>query len=132
MFFINYGFHYSFLFSLLLAQVKVRLTGGNDGTWGLLGIQRYGLWGQVCTDNLGDHEATVACRMLGYGGGRALGHAANMSLIASGPVWIKTLKCNGTEESLENCDIGTWGYPQTCQYNPSVVCYYSGENCHVF
>ena len=42
-------------------------------SWGGVQLRRHGVWGDVCLDAPpeSDAEATVACRMLGYTGGRA-------------------------------------------------------------
>nr|KAG5703085.1 hypothetical protein BaRGS_012147 [Batillaria attramentaria] len=108
-------------------DLKVRLTRNGQAVsdaWGMVEIQRHGLWGQVCMDKLQDEEATVVCRMLGYHGGRGFGHTFGTQLTTPGPIWLTNVTCVGNETSLEQCNVSRWGMPQpSCSRNPSVICY---------
>lgn len=47
--------------------IQVRLAGGVDKYQGRLEIMYRGVWGTVCDDQFQVPEATVVCRMLGFG-----------------------------------------------------------------
>ena len=43
-----------------------RLANGPNDYSGRVEVQRNGVWGTVCGDNFGGHEAKVLCRSLGF------------------------------------------------------------------
>ena len=49
------------------AVADIRLAGGSVPNEGRLEIKVVGLWGTVCDDKFDDHDARVACSMLGFG-----------------------------------------------------------------
>ena len=51
-------------FSCIL-DIAVRLVGGTSENEGRLEVNRFGIWGTVCDDNLNDKLAVVVCRSLG-------------------------------------------------------------------
>jgi len=62
-------------------------------------------WGTVCNDYWDMSDATVACRQLGFikvVGYWTLGRG-------SGKVWLDDMKCEGTEDTLHECDSDGWG-----------------------
>ncbi|XP_046542990.1 deleted in malignant brain tumors 1 protein-like isoform X1 [Haliotis rubra] len=86
--------------------IQVRLAGGLNKYQGRLEIMYRGVWGTVCDDHFQVPEATVVCRMLGFGSsGTPLYHPGG----GSGPIWLDDLACSGTESSLVNCSSGGWG-----------------------
>ncbi|XP_071111546.1 scavenger receptor cysteine-rich type 1 protein M130-like isoform X2 [Haliotis cracherodii] len=86
--------------------IQVRLAGGVDKYQGRLEIMYRGVWGTVCDDQFQVPEATVVCRMLGFGSsGIPIHHPGS----GSGPIWLDDLACVGTEFSLANCSSGGWG-----------------------
>ena len=62
-------------------------------------MYRYGTWGQVCFEFWDDEDATVACRELGYAGGKASIFNRNQNV----PILIGDIQCQGNETSLEDC-----------------------------
>lgn len=118
-------------YSSVDTTIKVRLA--NNGVpstdaWGTLEVQHEGLWGEICADiSFGDKEAQVACAMLGYSGGRALGQMEEQQKKRSGtgrPVWLDNVVCSGNETSLDVCRFKRWGFPTgDCYENPMVICY---------
>ena len=111
--------------------------------WGSVQVRRYGFWGDVCLDDYTDKEAAVACRTMGFKGGRAYGGYDNkvrfsgiwgsVSVSAQRPVWISHVVCNGTERSLEECQIKHWGVPiSVCDTGSAVICYNIGRSPGVF
>ena len=49
------------------ADVDIRLVGGKKANEGRLEVKVAGMWGTVCDDDFDDHDAGVACYMLGLG-----------------------------------------------------------------
>lgn len=107
--------------------------------WGSVQVRRYGFWGDVCLDDYTDKEAAVACRTMGFKGGRAYGGYDNrvsfsgiwgsVSVSAQRPVWISHVVCNGTERSLQECQIKHWGAPvSVCDTGSAVICYNIGRS----
>ena len=101
-------------------------------------VSRHGFWGDVCLGEYTDKEARVACRTMGFKGGRAYGGYNNKypygsswvtkTIYARRPVWISELSCNGTENSLEDCEIQQWGIPiDSCSEGAGVICYNVGQ-----
>ncbi|KAK3746952.1 hypothetical protein RRG08_030362 [Elysia crispata] len=96
---------------------------------GYLEIRHLGVWGRICEDTrifdfsrMSDAEATVACRMAGYAGGRRIG-----SVVADSThhIWLRGMKCNGTETSIDECHLPNWGSPGLleCAASVRVLCY---------
>ncbi|XP_063442442.1 neurotrypsin-like [Mytilus trossulus] len=69
---------------------------------GRLEIYYNGTWGTVCNASIGDEEATVACRQLGYNSGKSLGIGVDDG---TGIIWVHTVYCNGNERRLVDCSI---------------------------
>ena len=64
-------------------------------------------WGTVCDDWFEDADAEVACRMLGFTGGEAVGMAHFGE--GTGDIVLDNLECTGSEGSLWDCERNEWG-----------------------
>ena len=61
-----------------------------------------GEWGTVCDDEWDATDAGVACRQLGFGSsGSSYSHALFGQ--GSGPIWLDSVTCTGSESMLFNC-----------------------------
>ena len=61
-----------------------------------------GEWGTVCDDGWDDTDAGVVCRQLGFGSlGTAIGSAGYGQ--GSGPIWLDSVTCTGSELILAEC-----------------------------
>ena len=81
---------------------SLKLDNGNAagaGYFSSISVYRYGTWGQVCFEFWDDEDATVACRELGYAGGKASIFNRDQNV----PILIGDIQCQGTETSLEDC-----------------------------
>lgn len=98
---------------MYLTAPIVRLRDGDHGL-GRLEIYYNGTWGTVCDDHWDIHDATVACRMLGFTyAWTAISYAEtiiqrNNSLVGSGPIWLDDVVCTGSESSLTECVHSGW------------------------
>jgi len=75
-------------------------------------------WGSVCDDGFTDDDAYVACRQVGYSGGRRRQSFGG----GNGPIWLTTLSCRFTDTRIQDCPHKPWGQ-HNCQHNMDVgVC----------
>ena len=91
----------NFMF-VLVFSVKVRLVGGRSAMEGRVEVFYNGRWGTVCDNSWDLDDATVVCRMLGYG--RALGAPGSAHFgEGSGEIFLDYISCLGTEDNLATC-----------------------------
>jgi len=106
--------------SCALTKVAVRLNGGHDPREGRLELLYNGTWGFVCGGGgFNDAAARVVCNMLGFGyTGRPSRKYYDRG---SGPTWLRSVQCSGTETSISECGHNGWsdGY---CYYQQAVSC----------
>ena len=82
-----------------------------------------GVWGTVCDDAWDIHDATVVCRMLGYG--RALWEPRNAFFgEGSGDILLYDVRCSGTEDNLADCLYGCFNKTRNCFHNndAGIIC----------
>jgi len=85
-----------------LIGVTIRILGGSSYNEGRVEVNYNGEWGTVCDDGWDDTDADVVCRQLGFGSsGTAMGSASFGQ--GSGPIWLSSIKCSGSEPSITNC-----------------------------
>ena len=78
-----------------------------NGDSGRLEVYHDGEWGSVCSHKFGYHEATVACRMMGYSYAKRAYTKSNayFDTVDSNKIVLSELKCDGTESHLSDCDF---------------------------
>lgn len=101
-----------------IPAVPLRVT---HKTLGRVEIFYHGKWGTIC-DSMWSHEnAEVACRQLGFSGGKAVTNA----LFGQGTdiIWLSHVRCSGTENNLAMCTHQGWGRHQ-CYHSmdAGIVC----------
>jgi len=97
----------------------VALVGGGNPRVGRLEVFHANQWGTVCDDGFTDAAAKVVCYSLGYG---YVGRKVNINLydVGDGLIWLKSIKCNGTEQHIGACSHGDWGV-HSCTHREDVA-----------
>ncbi|XP_064032270.1 LOW QUALITY PROTEIN: deleted in malignant brain tumors 1 protein-like [Pogoniulus pusillus] len=103
-------------------QGPVRLAAGPNRCAGRVEVLHQQRWGSVCDDLWDMQDARVVCRQLGCGAPlSALGNAR----YGRGPdlIWLDDVECQGTEQSLTECQARPWG-EHNCYHgeDADVVC----------
>ncbi|KAA0720726.1 Deleted in malignant brain tumors 1 protein [Triplophysa tibetana] len=98
----------------------VQLTGGGECS-GRVEVYHEGQWGGVCSDSWDSTDAAVVCRELGCPSNAV---AKKWSHFGSGPglIWLKRTDCTGTESSLKECNLNTWGVDSCIGNEAGVIC----------
>lgn len=72
-------------------------------------------WGTVCDDGWDNIDAGVVCRQLGFGVlGTAIGSAGFGQ--GSGPIWLNSVTCTGSELTLLSCGHLGLGITTKCYH----------------
>ena len=89
--------------STKLYNPGIRLVDGSSYKKGRLELEWNGQWGVVCYEYYGSSwnfkNTQVACRQLGF----LRAKRYYLQAASSGPVWIRSVNCNGNEQSLFQC-----------------------------
>ncbi|XP_037768298.1 antigen WC1.1 isoform X5 [Chelonia mydas] len=105
-------------------QEKLRVMGGEDRCSGRVEVWYRGFWGTVCDESWDMADANVVCKQLGCGSAVPVpGEAAFGE--GTGPIWVETLNCRGTESSLWDCPAKPWG-ESNCGHKEDVAVNCSG------
>ncbi|XP_033110872.1 scavenger receptor cysteine-rich domain superfamily protein-like [Anneissia japonica] len=88
---------------------SIRLVGGASPRQGRLEIYHDGQWGTVCISSWTTKiDAGVACRSLGLGP-PPLNSSVPQTNPGTGPIHLSDVSCNGSENSIADCNHGDWG-----------------------
>ncbi|XP_033729953.1 deleted in malignant brain tumors 1 protein-like [Pecten maximus] len=96
--------------SCILSQVQtqeIRLVGGSTQYEGRVEVRFNNQWGTVCIDDFENIEAVVICRQLQFSGGVAVTDGRFGP--GTGQIWLDNLACDGTEETLSQCQANNLG-----------------------
>lgn len=86
--------------------MELRLVGSTPGQ-GRVEVGRDGVWGTVCDNQWTTRDAMVVCEQLGFGGGS--GKTSSFYGSGTGPVFMDSMQCDGTESSIFSCPNKGWG-----------------------
>lgn len=93
-------------------SISIRLTDGDNKTFGRVEIYHDNLWGTLCDSLWDDLDAIVACRMLGFKNGTMYKVPRNENQL--GPGLMDFIDCVGYEDSLLDCPLVEWE-SQNCE-----------------
>uniref|UniRef100_A0A8C0HCB1 SRCR domain-containing protein n=1 Tax=Chelonoidis abingdonii TaxID=106734 RepID=A0A8C0HCB1_CHEAB len=106
-------------------QEKLQVVGGEDRCSGRVEVWYRDSWGTICDDSWDMADAKVVCKQLGCGSAVPVpGEAAFGE--GTGPIWVETLNCRGTESSLWDCPAKPWD-ESNCDHKEDVGVNCSGE-----
>ncbi|XP_072904056.1 scavenger receptor cysteine-rich type 1 protein M130-like [Hemitrygon akajei] len=91
-----------------VAELRMRLSGGNTNCSGRLEIQSNNIWGTICDDSWDLADANVACRQLGCGSA-LLTRVPGKNIQDVGDLWLDEVKCKGSESFLSSCPSSPLG-----------------------
>ncbi|XP_038054185.1 neurotrypsin-like [Patiria miniata] len=80
---------------------------------GLLRVFRDGRWGTVCKTGWTKEDAQVVCRQLGYS---SVVSYVSEDESGSGPIYLSNVDCDGTEQSLDQCQHDGLGVHEGCSH----------------
>ena len=87
---------------MCLIDIAIKLVGGSSYNEGRVEVYYNYQWGTVCDDGWDDTDAGVVCRQLGFGSsGTVIGSAGFGQ--GSGPIWLDSVMCTGSEPILARC-----------------------------
>ncbi|KAI1892333.1 hypothetical protein AGOR_G00132280 [Albula goreensis] len=105
---------------------RVRVVDGGSECAGRVEVYYAGHWGTVCDDFWGMNEAEVVCRQLDCGPAIAAPKYAAFGQ-GSGLIFLDNLHCNGSEQSLLDCQSNGLGSHNCRHYeDAAVIC--TGKN----
>ncbi|KAK9397336.1 deleted in malignant brain tumors 1 protein-like [Crotalus adamanteus] len=87
---------------------ELRLVNGSSHCSGRVEIFHDQQWGTVCDDRWDIKHAEVICREMGCGVALKARRKAYFGQ-GKGPIWLDDVNCQGTENSLSECQASTWG-----------------------
>ncbi|XP_067166132.1 antigen WC1.1-like [Apteryx mantelli] len=94
--------------SVFEGTAELRLEAGGRRCAGRVEVKHRGQWGTVCGYGWTVEDAAVVCKQLDCGS--ALQDFWNVHFgPGSGPIWLSTLECRGTETALSECSHAGWG-----------------------
>ncbi|QQP49145.1 Serine protease 79, partial [Caligus rogercresseyi] len=102
------------------SPIEFRLVNGNNVTSGRVEVFYKGVWGTVCDDNFGEAEGEVVCRSLGLKNHEAIIHGQAAFEAGEGPIWIDSIRCDGTESTLKDCHSASWSPSYKCKHMEDV------------
>jgi len=84
-----------------------------------LNVMWNNVYGSICDDGFTDQNAFVACRQLGFSGGRRrLGFGGGQ-----GNIWLSGVSCTPTDSRIQDCQHRNWGQSPGCGHQNDVgVC----------
>lgn len=88
------------------ASMSIRLTTGDNRTYGRLEIYQKNKWSTVCDSLWDDLDAVVACRMLGFKNG--IVYKVRPGATPPAPTLMDFIDCVGHEYSLADCSVINW------------------------
>ena len=103
-------------------EKRIRLAGSHQANMGRIEVYFAGRWGAIYpwfrTSSMRKNALAVMCRQLGYAGDSLSGY--NMFCSEAVLPWFTNLRCNGSEISLNQCDLDFYSYTSVACMN--VIC----------
>lgn len=110
---------------------EVRLANGHGAYEGRVEIFMNGQWGTVDEDPWDNNDAGVVCRQLGYMYGGIAYRSAHFGE-GSGPIWLDSIECIGTETHLLHCTHQTDTSEDSHDEDVGVACTWPGTSSFLY
>ncbi|XP_072048696.1 scavenger receptor cysteine-rich domain-containing protein DMBT1-like [Amphiura filiformis] len=106
------------------SAASIRLVGSNSSSEGRVEIFYNNTWGTVCHQSWGNNDAHVVCRQLQLPFQDAQGTRNAVFGKGAGQIWLKSVDCSGSENSLDECNHDGWGISTGCTHedDAGVIC----------
>ncbi|KAH3713799.1 hypothetical protein DPMN_073600 [Dreissena polymorpha] len=98
-----------------LTVEDIRLANGTYDEEGRVEIKVFDEWGTICDDSFGLEEATVICRMLGYGFATGFNTSVHPG---KGPIFVDNLDCGENFSHINDCEYTTM---HNCSHSEDVA-----------
>ena len=96
-------------------DAEIRLHNSSNEQEGIVEIMYQGIWGTICDDGWDNIDATVVCKQLGFESG--IKRKLQRPVISNpNPVWLKKVKCLGSEKKLSHCIHSGVGNVGNCSH----------------
>ena len=110
-------------------NVGLRLEDSATNYSGRVEILYDGEWGTVCSDEFDENDAVVVCRQAGYG--PPVRYWIDPSHRRHGRIWLDDLQCDGTEDTLSECQSSNWG-DTNCDHTQDIFVECIGKLIDIF
>ncbi|XP_022100939.1 scavenger receptor cysteine-rich domain-containing group B protein-like [Acanthaster planci] len=109
-----------------MRNAAVRLEGGSNSAEGRVEVLFNGEWSTVCDDGWDDIDAGVVCRQIGFMGAENSHHYIDGLPVASGPILLDQVRCEGDEVTIMGCRHNGL-HTHDCVHDEDVVikCYHN-------
>ncbi|WAR00399.1 C163B-like protein [Mya arenaria] len=90
--------------------------------YGPVEVQRFGMWGHLCSSGFDDNDAMIVCKQIGY----QAGSAVNTYRTENYPIIQGTVSCTGDENQLQDCQRALFAELGFCYDDNTVagvICY---------
>ncbi|RDD36431.1 Deleted in malignant brain tumors 1 protein, partial [Trichoplax sp. H2] len=104
-------------------NVEVRITDGDQYSYGLVEVKYNDIWGTICQNGFTMVSANIICKQLGFLRGATTFYGGALYGQGNGTIWLANVNCTGNETNIASCPHSYWGI-NDCTHSEdiSIVC----------